>query len=41
LPITVAALSEAWTLKHWERGLESHSGHGCLSPFILFLLLCV
>jgi hypothetical protein len=28
-------------LEHWNRGFESHSRHGCLCAFILFLLFCV
>jgi hypothetical protein len=24
-------------LKHWDRGFESHSRHGCLCTFILYL----
>jgi hypothetical protein len=29
-------------LKHWDRGFESHSRHGCLCAFILcFVLFCV
>jgi hypothetical protein len=29
------------SLKHWARGFESYSRHGCLCAFILFLLFCV
>jgi hypothetical protein len=28
-------------LEHWDWGFESHSRHGCLCAFILFVLLCV
>jgi hypothetical protein len=28
-------------LKRWDRGFETHYGHGCLSAFILFVLSCV
>jgi hypothetical protein len=27
--------------QHWDRGFESHLGHGCLCAFILFVLLCM
>jgi hypothetical protein len=41
VPITVAARSKARKyfrpLKHWDRGLEFHTKHGCLSVFILCL----
>jgi hypothetical protein len=23
-------------LEHWDRGLESHSGHGCTSSFLAY-----
>jgi hypothetical protein len=29
------------SLECWDRGFESHSSHGCLSTFILFVLYCV
>jgi hypothetical protein len=29
------------SLKHWDRGLESHLRHGCLCVLILFVLFCV
>jgi hypothetical protein len=29
------------SLEHWDRGFESHSRHGCLCLFILFVLFCV
>jgi hypothetical protein len=28
-------------VEHWDRGFESHSRHGCLCPFILFVLFFV
>jgi hypothetical protein len=28
-------------LEHWDCGFVSHSRHGCLSAFILFVLSCV
>jgi hypothetical protein len=28
-------------LKHWDRGFESQSRHGCLCAFILLVLPCV
>jgi hypothetical protein len=29
------------SLESWDRGFESHSSHGCLYTFILFVLFCV
>jgi hypothetical protein len=29
------------SLKHWNRGFESHSRHTCLCAFILFVFFCV
>jgi hypothetical protein len=29
------------SLEHWDRGFESHSRHGCLCAFILFVLSCI
>jgi hypothetical protein len=43
-PTTVAARSKAnclLSLKRWDRGFESHSRHGCLYAFILFVFFCV
>jgi hypothetical protein len=28
-------------LEYWDRRFESHSGYGCLSAFVLFVLSCV
>jgi hypothetical protein len=40
MPITVTARSEALrSLECWNRGFESHSRHGCLCAFILFIYL--
>jgi hypothetical protein len=41
-PIKLVARSKALTVfKHWGCEFESHSRHGCLSAFILFVLFCV
>jgi hypothetical protein len=45
LPVTAAERSKAWSilapLEHWDRVFESHSGHGCVRVYSVFVLTCV
>jgi hypothetical protein len=38
---TVSGTNCLRSLEVWDRGFESHSRHGCLYAFILFVLFCV
>jgi hypothetical protein len=39
--LAVWGMNRLRSLERWDRGSESHSRHGCLCAFILFVVLCV